>query len=326
MSNQDEGTLGIGVVARRTGLSADVLRVWERRHRAVAPGRSHGGTRLYSETDVRRLEVLARLVGQGHRIGRLAPLADEELQALDEPNRVAPTDEQRLRLAREPITQVGAEAPAGWLEEAIGFARNVDAAALESQMTTLFLALGPSRFTLEVALPLLVRVGEMWEAGELAIAAEHAASAVLRSLLGGALRHHRVRPSSQRVLFATPSDQRHEFGTLAAAVLAAGHGVDAIYLGADLPASDLALAAMETQAQAVILGLAPCAADTVAGEVGSELAAFRELLPRDIVLGVGGAIDDSLRSKSDLVIFESLTAFDEVIQRFGRVPSPTLLR
>ena len=36
----------IQVVARRTGLTVDVLRVWEKRYGVVEPGRSSGGHRL----------------------------------------------------------------------------------------------------------------------------------------------------------------------------------------------------------------------------------------------------------------------------------------
>ena len=49
----------IQVVAKRTGLTADVLRVWEKRYAVVEPGRSDGGHRLYSDLDVERLKDLA---------------------------------------------------------------------------------------------------------------------------------------------------------------------------------------------------------------------------------------------------------------------------
>ena len=48
----------IQVVAKRTGLTADVLRVWEKRYAVVEPGRSSGGHRLYSDVDVERLGLL----------------------------------------------------------------------------------------------------------------------------------------------------------------------------------------------------------------------------------------------------------------------------
>lgn len=325
MDEDQEATLGIGAVSRRTGLTPDLLRVWERRHRAVTPERTDGGTRLYRERDVRRLEMLARLVGRGHRIGSLAALSDDALLELLGRSPAAPRSAAAADLA-----EVGFEA---WLENALESILAVDSAALEDQLTRLFLVLGPRAFTLEVALPLLVRVGDLWAAGELSIAAEHATVEVLRTLLGGTLRRRAHRPDAQRVVFATPTGHRHEFGALAAALLASEHGVDAIFVGADLPIDEIAFAAARTGAEAVVLGLSACLAEawTEAGE-GSEarsgLEALREALPREVMLCIGGlpeATDredvGALLKRLDVMVFSSLSDFDERVARHGRIPS-----
>ena len=44
----------IQIVSRRTGLSTDVIRAWERRYKAVKPIRSSNGRRLYSDNDVKK--------------------------------------------------------------------------------------------------------------------------------------------------------------------------------------------------------------------------------------------------------------------------------
>ena len=60
------------VVTRRTGLSADLLRAWERRHEVVKPSRSMGGRRLYSDDDIERLRLLYRATLAGRSIGQVA--------------------------------------------------------------------------------------------------------------------------------------------------------------------------------------------------------------------------------------------------------------
>ena len=42
----------IQVVATRTGLSKDVIRIWERRYQAITPGRSDPGRRGYTPTPI----------------------------------------------------------------------------------------------------------------------------------------------------------------------------------------------------------------------------------------------------------------------------------
>ena len=70
----------IGAVSRLTGLTADTIRAWERRHHAVRPVRSEGGTRLYSESDVSRLQLLKALGERGEPIGAIARLSESALR------------------------------------------------------------------------------------------------------------------------------------------------------------------------------------------------------------------------------------------------------
>src|SRR5918992_6378453 len=72
----------IGVVSERTGLSPDLLRVWERRYRAVEPSRATDGQRLYSDSDVERLRLLRLATLAGRSIRQVAQLATEELTQL----------------------------------------------------------------------------------------------------------------------------------------------------------------------------------------------------------------------------------------------------
>ena len=46
---RERATYPLGVVVRLTGLSADVIRVWERRYSVVSPDRTGSRRRLYSE-------------------------------------------------------------------------------------------------------------------------------------------------------------------------------------------------------------------------------------------------------------------------------------
>lgn len=73
-------TYSIGAVARLTGLTVHNLRVWEKRHQAVATVRSDSGRRLYSEDALQRLLLLKKCVDQGMAIGQLAALSDDELE------------------------------------------------------------------------------------------------------------------------------------------------------------------------------------------------------------------------------------------------------
>src|SRR6185369_15796441 len=72
----------IGRVTKLTGLSVDVVRVWDRRYGAVRPARSGGGTRLYSDADILRLRRLRPAVDGAHSISQAARLSEGELDEL----------------------------------------------------------------------------------------------------------------------------------------------------------------------------------------------------------------------------------------------------
>ncbi|MDJ0847624.1 MAG: MerR family transcriptional regulator [Myxococcota bacterium] len=79
--DHDAGRYRIGTVAQLTGLSPDTIRAWERRYETVAPLRSEGGTRMYSESDVARLQLMRALTDCGEQIGSIAPLENDALRA-----------------------------------------------------------------------------------------------------------------------------------------------------------------------------------------------------------------------------------------------------
>jgi DNA-binding transcriptional MerR regulator/methylmalonyl-CoA mutase cobalamin-binding subunit len=255
----------LGAVARLTGLSPHVLRAWERRYGVVQPARSPGGTRRYSEAQVARLRLLCAGVDAGHPISELAPLDDAELGRL-----VGQHEERAQPRLREMFEVLDA----------------LDGAELERRLGMLLAALGPREFARSVATPLLVGVGERWQRGELRIAAEHAASAALRSLLGSALR---FRPAhlngSPRIVFATPASEAHELGLLMAAVCAQERGAHAVYLGCDLPAPEITGAASRAGASGVALSLVCLGAAAAAREIRN----VRRALPERAFVWVGGA-------------------------------------
>src|SRR5258708_470282 len=81
----------IGELARRAGVGVSTLRAWERRFALLAPSRSSGRQRLYTEDDLRRISAVRRLAAEGLTLvaaaSRVAhagagPLATGESEAL----------------------------------------------------------------------------------------------------------------------------------------------------------------------------------------------------------------------------------------------------
>lgn len=81
MSSKDSSDFSIGSVAGMTGLSTQVIRVWERRYQAVVAARSANGRRVYSSADVEKLSLLKALTDRGSPISSVAGLDLKALKA-----------------------------------------------------------------------------------------------------------------------------------------------------------------------------------------------------------------------------------------------------
>lgn len=274
----------IGVAVRRTGLSADVIRAWERRHGAIVPERSESGRRLYSERDLIRLERLKTLVDAGWPIGRLASLPDTEL-------------EERARQAAGPATRTSppaSTAPPGLrgsldteatLEAALDAIRQLDARRLREELERAAVQMSRIRLLEDVLGPLLVRIGTLCYDGDLRTVHEHLASAEVRSFVGTMHGAHRDPAQVPRIVVTTPAGQIHEFGALMVAAMAGAEAWDVTYLGPDLPAEEIAAAIELKQADAVALSI------TVPGRHGivhEELRRLRRAIGPSVRIILGG--------------------------------------
>jgi MerR family transcriptional regulator, light-induced transcriptional regulator len=272
----------IRVVAERTGLSTDVLRAWEKRYGVVEPERSETGQRLYGDADVERLILLRRVTEAGRPISQVAPLATADLKRLVEEDETART--ARERTSRKAAVPEAAEYVDAALEAVLG----LDAVALDATLVQAALRLGVPVFLEDVAASLLRRIGEGWHRGELRTAHEHMASAVVRRVVSWVLWTGGAAADRGVIVVATPQGQVHELGGLLCAAMAATERWRVVYLGADLPADEIARTAREANASVVALSLIHPLGDM---RVMAELRRLRAELPRIAIVAGGGGAD-----------------------------------
>jgi DNA-binding transcriptional MerR regulator len=296
----------IRAVSKLTGLGIDTLRAWERRHGAVTPIRDERG-RMYTEADITRLRLLRDAVEQGHSIGRLAGLTDAELRQL------ASTTGAR---ALAPVVLLKRTAlDTAVLDAAV---HRFDAGGIDREIARLAAVLRPLELLRDVVLPLLVNVGDEWHRGRAGVAHEHVMSSTMRNILGSLLRLYARPEVSTRLLFATLSGERHEIGTLGAAVLAASSGLDIAYLGPDLPAREIVESVRPAGAQVLVLGLT-----RMSGKARErELRTILRDLPKDVELwagGTGAVRQTELISPRGLVLLDYNAYQRELVRIGGRV-------
>ncbi len=263
------------LVSRRTGLTAHVIRAWEKRYSAVTPHRTDTNRRLYSEEDVERLRLLRDATAAGHSIGQIAQLPLDQLQEL-----LARTDPHPARDDSVPPVD-----PKQFLVRCLEATKEFDGEALEATLDKASVALSQPELIEGLVVPFLHEVGELWSQGKLRAANEHLASAVVRTLLGRLKDSFRPSERSPKLVVTTPPAQLHELGALIVTVTAASAGWRVYYLGPNLPSQEIAAAANENRARAVALSIVYPPDDP---HLGAELRQLRRFLSDDVALLAGG--------------------------------------
>ena len=242
-------------MARRTGVSPDALRIWERRYGLLQPERSDGGYRLYSAADESRVRTMVRHVESGIPAGEAARLVVEGVPANHDPGPPLPAAAAELREALDRFADASAQAV---LDRLIG-------------------ALSFETLAREVILPYLRELGDRWERGEASVAQEHFASIVIRGRLL-ALARGWDRGAGPRALLACAPGEQHDLGLIVFGLVLRQHGWCITYLGADTPVETLAAAAAQLNpAAVVVLALMPERLEPI-NEVLADLGARSRLL------------------------------------------------
>jgi DNA-binding transcriptional MerR regulator len=286
----------IRAAARLAQVSIDSVRAWEKRYGAVTPIRRNG-IRLYTEKDIERLSMLRRAVSRGHSIGTASKLPDAALHA--------------IAAAPAKLAEHHEEPPIEVILDAID---RFQYAAADRELRRLASLMTPRDLIHRVALPLLRVAGEQWQEHQLRISQEHMISQLLGNLLGGMTRIYAVDHPRSTILTATLSDDLHEFGLLAAAILTAGAGLGVVHLGPSLPAKEVAYAVKRSSANIVLLSVTN-PQDRILRE--AQLRSLRDGLPTGIEIWLGVNPPDAELGVKGVRILRSFEELERELRRVG---------
>jgi len=272
----------IQVVTRRTGISADVLRVWEKRYAVVTPVRSTNDRRLYSDADIERLRLLVEVTRTGRTIGQVAALDNAALVAL-----LAEEERPALKPHRDQAETV-LHAPPGatdLLEPCIAAITRFDAVALDLLLRRAIVALSADDFLDAIVVPLVEHLRVHTLDGSLRRPHRHLAHAVLRRVLDHVVATATAPLASHDLVVATLPGHAQELDALVVAAVAAADGWRVTYVGPGVPADDIAEMLEHVGARVLVLSVAMAPGNRL---VPRELRRLRTLLPAGADLLVVG--------------------------------------
>lgn len=224
------------IVLYETGLTADILRAWERRYQLPVPQRTPGGHRLYSKYDIETLKWLKARQAEGLSISRAVKL----WRGLIESGRDPLAEFSSVRAA--PVID---HLPAGdanletlrrlWLEAGLVF----DEAKSDAILDQAFSVYPFDTVCMEILQRGLSSIGADWYHNKVSAQQEHFISGQtirrLENLIAAT-----PRPTRKKiVLIGCPPGEWHTIPVLLLYLFLRRRGLEVIYLGADIPVEQL---------------------------------------------------------------------------------------
>lgn len=292
---QNTAMLSIGALSRATGIPPETLRTWEHRYGFPLPERKPSGHRVYPVTSVPRLRRIAEALAHGHR-AREAVSASE--QALSSLLTVGPVETvPQPRSTEQEIHEVA---------DLLRFVETFQAEKLTRSLLSDWKRLEPLPFLQTRIAPLIRAVGDEWAAARLEIRHERFLSERVSDVLRAVRLPVEEKAKGPLIACGSLPGEEHGLGLQMVALLLAGVGCRLLFLGTEVPPTQIAGSARDLDARAVAVSVS----SANRGEpMTGQITFLRSLLPRRVILLVGG--EGAPGPQPGLKILHDLSAVEE---------------
>lgn len=216
------GNYSIKELEQLSGIKAHTIRIWEKRHNIIAPGRTSTNIRLYSDNDLKKIINVSLLNNSGIKISRIADMTMEEMN---------------LRVLE--ISNHGSDA-AIHIDQLVVAMIDMEEEHFERTLSGLILRYGFERAITEMIYPFLDKIGILWQTENITPAHEHFISNLIRQKIIVAIDSLPIPPkNAERIVLYLPEGEMHEIGLLFYHYLTRKAGLRTYYLGQTVPHEDL---------------------------------------------------------------------------------------
>ncbi len=270
----------IQIVSRRTGLSPDVIRAWERRYKAVKPNRGANGRRLYTDNDIKKLMLLQRITRGGRRISDIAKLNLNSLEDLIESDQSATF--VQTSLANRPSTGSVME----YFDGSIEAIRDLDASKLISLFKIAHQELGAVFLLEDLFSPLIQHVRDECRIGTLRQTQEKFVVELMKSflLINSSNTKKQIK---NKVLITAPISQNDNLNMLRLCLVCEDSDWMPIYIGSSISADEILFSYEQSKCSLIILVVDP---NENSQFLPNELRKIRSLIKDNEILIYGDSI------------------------------------
>ena len=297
-----ENKFSINVMSTATGIMPHTIRTWEKRYQVFTPGRSEGGQRLYSETDLDKAKLIVALIDQGHTISSLAKYSLKNLRSLLGHNNREDSESEKVFTSVE-------------IKKLLKHLGNFDIDLVASGMQHLRLSIGVKEFIFKIVLPVMHEIEKLALKGVYSISQEHIITTIVSDQL------HQINlanegPNCNRFALATPVGNLHDLPIMIAEIICHANRVPTNYLGASHPADCLGEAVNALKCKTIVMGVISSVQWNYEKDIVKYLQSIDKYLNNtvEIILGGGYKIDfPDFENIGNIKFISSFEDFDKML-------------
>jgi DNA-binding transcriptional MerR regulator len=205
-----------------SGIKAHTIRIWEQRYQFLKPNRTDTNIRYYSNDELKKILNIALLNKYGYKISHIDKMNEMEVK------------EKILSLSQVQAQQERI------VNDLIKCMIDLDMEKLEEILDKYIIARGIERAITQIIFPFLEKIGILWLTNHINPAQEHLVTNIIRQkLIVGIEGATSLLKVNKTVLLFLPEGEYHEVGLLFVYYLLKSRGVPVIYLGANVPLTDV---------------------------------------------------------------------------------------
>ena len=213
-----------------TGIKAHTIRIWEQRYSFLKPQRTGTNIRYYTNEELKKVLNIALLNKYGFKISHIDKM-----------------DEQEMREKIISLSQAEAQQE-GLINKMLQHMIDLDMDQFEAVLDQFIASRGIDKAIHHLVFPFLDKIGILWVTNNIHPAQEHLVTNVIRQkLIVGIESVVSHLDTGKKVILFLPEGEHHELGLLYIYYLLKSRGVQVIYLGANVPNSDLEYVVMSKQ-------------------------------------------------------------------------------
>ncbi|WP_240417729.1 MerR family transcriptional regulator [Paenibacillus periandrae] len=217
-------------VSEMLSIPAVTIRAWETRYQIVAPIRGAGGHRLYSDTDINTLKWI-KIQMEENKVK-----VSEAVWLLKQ----GPIEEQSIEETIEKFAMTQFRKPYEDLMDKL-YEQLVDLNTFQSHETIdlAFALYHYDEVFHHILVPVLYRMGEEWERGDITAAQEHFSTQLIMQRFTQFFRILPIYSYLPKVIALCPEGEHHHMGLMLFSLFMRKKGMEVIYLGPNTPLNDL---------------------------------------------------------------------------------------